>query len=35
MKRYGKTEEIVMDKLNSYRAIIKAVGNAGLQETGR
>lgn len=35
MKRYGQPEVIVADKLRSYGAAMKPVGNAGRQETGR
>jgi putative transposase len=35
MKRYGKPEAIVTDRLASYRAALKMIGNAGIQETGR
>ncbi len=35
MKRYGKPSIIVTDKLRSYGAAMKVVGNAGKQETGR
>jgi putative transposase len=35
MKRYGKPGIIVTDKLRSYGAAMKVVGNAGKQETGR
>ncbi|WP_282154033.1 IS6 family transposase [Ruegeria atlantica] len=35
MKRYGKPEVIVTDKLRSYGAAMRVVGSAGRQETGR
>ena len=35
MKRYGNPEVIVTDKLRSYGAAMKVIGNAGRQETGR
>ena len=35
MKRYGKPEMIVTDKLRSYGAAMKIIGNADRQETGR
>ena len=35
MKRYGNSEAIVTDKLRSYGAAVKVIGNAGRQETGR
>ncbi len=35
MKRYGHPEAIVTDRLRSYRAAMKAIGNAERQETGR
>ena len=35
MKRYGNPEIIVTDKLRSYGAAMKAIGNASRQETGR
>ena len=35
MKRYGKPGAIVTDKLPSYRAALKMIGNVGIQETGR
>ncbi|MEP1199052.1 IS6 family transposase [Tateyamaria sp.] len=35
MKRYGRPEIIVTDKLRSYGAAMKVIGNAGRQETGR
>ncbi len=35
MKRYGQPKVIVTDKLRSYSAAMKIIGNAGRQETGR
>ncbi len=35
MKRYGQPKVIVTDKLRSYGAAMKDIGNAGKQETGR
>ena len=35
MKRYGKSKTIVTDKLPSYRAALKMIGNANLQKLGR
>jgi len=35
MKRYGNPHTIVTDKLRSYGAAMKVIGNAGRQETGR
>ena len=35
MKRHGRPKIIVTDKLRSYRAAMKVVGNASRQETGR
>jgi len=35
MKRYGNPEVIVTDKLRSYGAAMKVIGNADRQETGR
>ena len=35
MKRHGRPKFIVTDKLRSYRAAMKVVGNASHQETGR
>jgi putative transposase len=35
MKRYGRPKEIVTDKLASYGAAMKVIGNADIQETGR
>ena len=35
MKRYGQPEIIVTDKLRSYGAAMKVIGNASKRETGR
>ncbi|WP_299356831.1 IS6 family transposase [uncultured Shimia sp.] len=35
MKRYGKPAAVVTDKLRSYGAAMKVIGNAEKQETGR
>jgi putative transposase len=35
MKRYGSPEVIVTDKLRSYGAAMKIIGNVKKQETGR
>jgi len=35
MKRYGHSEVIVTDRLRSYRAAMKVIGNEVRQETGR
>ena len=35
MKRYGKPEVIVTDKLRSSGAAMRVIGNASRQETGR
>jgi putative transposase len=35
MKRYGQPKTIVTDKLGSYRAALRTIGNATCQETGR
>ncbi len=35
MKQYGRPEAIVTDKLRSYHATMKVIGNAERQETGR
>ena len=35
MKRYGRPEVIVTDRLRSYRAAMKEIGNAARQEIGR
>jgi putative transposase len=35
MKRYDRPETIVTDKLGSYRAALRKIGNAACQETGR
>ncbi len=34
MKRYGRPNKIVTDRLRSYRAAMKVIGNAGVQEVG-
>ncbi len=34
MKRYGLPRVIVTDKLRSYKAAMKVIGNESLQETG-
>ena len=34
-KRYGRPASIVTDRLPSYRAAMKVIGNEGCQETGR
>lgn len=34
MKRYGKPHQIVTDRLKSYRAAMKAIGNQAAQEVG-
>ena len=34
MKRYGRPEVIVTDRLRSYRAAMKVIGNEARQETG-
>lgn len=34
MKRYGRPKVIVSDKLRSYRAAMKGIGNEARQETG-
>jgi putative transposase len=34
MKRYGRPEVVVTDRLRSYRAAMKVIGNAERQETG-
>ena len=34
MKRHGKAEVLVTDKLRSYGAAMKVIGNANRQETG-
>ena len=35
MKRYGKRHEIVTDRLKSYRAAMKLIGNQTVQKVGR
>jgi putative transposase len=35
MKRYGRPEVVVTDRLRSYRAAMKVIGNAERQEIGR
>ena len=35
MKRHGKPKAIVTDRLRSYGAAMKEIGNAGVQEAGR
>jgi putative transposase len=35
MKRYGRPETIVTDKLGSYRPALRRIGNAARQKTGR
>ena len=35
MKRYGNAEIVVTEKLRSYGAAMKVIGNADRQETGR
>ena len=35
MKRHGRAEVLVTDKLHSYGAAMKVIGNADRQETGR
>ena len=35
MKRYGRPEVVVTDRLRSYRAAMNIIGNAERQETGR
>ena len=35
MKRYGQPQIVVTDKLRSYGAAMKVIGNAGRQQTGR
>ena len=35
MKRYGRPGTIVTDRLRSYGAAMKAIGNVGRQESGR
>ena len=35
MRRYGRPKDIVTDLLRSYGAVMKAIGAAELQQTGR
>ena len=35
MKRYGRPEAIITDRLRSYRAAMREIGNEARQETGR
>ncbi len=35
MKRYGRPQAIVTDRLRSYRAAMKGIGNEARQATGR
>jgi len=35
MKRYGRPEIVVTDKLRSYKAVMKVIGNEARQETSR
>ncbi|MDP7546300.1 MAG: DDE-type integrase/transposase/recombinase, partial [Alphaproteobacteria bacterium] len=35
MKRYGRPKVVVTDRLRSYRAAMKVIGNAERQQTGR
>ena len=35
MKRYGNPQEVVTDRLRSYRAAMREIGNEGRQVTGR
>ena len=35
MKRYGKPLAVVTDRLKSYRAAMKVIGNQAVQEVGR
>ena len=35
MKRYGRPEEVVTDRLRSYGAAMREIGNAGRQKTSR
>ena len=35
MKRYGRPQMIVTDRLRSYRAAMREIGNEARQETGR
>jgi putative transposase len=35
MKRYGRPEVVVTDRLRSYKAAMREIGNEARQETGR
>ena len=35
MKRYGRPDVVVTDRLGSYKAAMREIGNAGRQETGK
>ena len=35
MKRYSRLENVVTDKIRSYNAVMKVIGNEARQETGR
>ncbi|BDW98490.1 hypothetical protein MACH15_02430 [Maricaulis maris] len=35
MKRYGRPEQVVTDKLSSYKAAMRDLGNVSRQQTGR
>ncbi|MBO6729076.1 MAG: IS6 family transposase [Maricaulis sp.] len=35
MKRYGRPEQVITDKLPSYKSAFREIGNASRQETGR
>tara|TARA_R110000787_G_scaffold73456_5_gene163723 strand:- start:17184 stop:17630 length:447 start_codon:yes stop_codon:yes gene_type:complete len=35
MKRYGRPHDVVTDRLHSYRAAMRVIGNETSQETGR
>ena len=35
MKRYGRLQSIITDRLRLYRAAVKVIGNEVCQETGR
>ena len=35
MKRYGKPDAIITDRLRSYRAALRELGGSGLQQAGR
>ena len=35
MKRYGRPDIVVTDRLRSYRAAMREIGNEARQETGR